>query len=621
MPLDRSLGAFFVCRQYLVDGKHVTYSSAGYAASSYTEAAPSSALLKALLIGSTSPLPYGYPTTASNIFSYSYSYGDLTRLDDMYDGTSGETYKLGTNGVDFTAGFGHVRMSNVFSIGGDFDTFLFEATLEEYSSWARTYEVTDVETEVDVTLVWNDPPGGSYCGFYFDNGMSDDPCLVHDLDLVVTHAGTRLYPNFGAASVGDYSGEDDMYNNAEKVTIDASSLTVGDMIKVEVRTNGLSYASSQKFAVVATGAMSANESPTPSPVVAATTPAPIPAPTLVPTPLRSCEESCSERPEVLEAYNNQDLASFCALDYSCAANCNTTSYAMMDAMCVCGSDGFSYSYSFGPEMCCGSGTCKAAYFGAMTSMIDIDSPLDDAQDDDYFVKFFWDLASSGCTNYDCPSPTPEPTKSDTASVAVSFEMTASTPATASDEAALQTTLASSLSVDESSIKDFTVVSTRSSRRARRNLLAASYTWTTSFTVAASLSSTSYSSAADFSSGVTAALSSSAFTSAVSSGVGASVDTSSIVTVLSTRNPTPMPVPGPTPSPIKSTDDVGKDGPGIAMIIAIAAAGVVVIIGSGAAAYIFMKTKKSAEPANKAGDELELSKLSKTQSAPIVIEKI
>ena len=69
-----------------------------------------------------------------------------------------------------------------------------------------------------------------------------------------------------------------------------------------------------------------------------------------------------------------------------------------------------------------------------------------------------------------------------------------------------------------------------------------------------------------------------------------------------------------------TDDVGKDGPGTAMIIAIAAAGVVVIIGSGAAAYIFMKTKKSAEPANMAGDELELSKLSKTQSAPIVIEK-
>ena len=398
-----------------MDGKHVTYSSAGYAASSYTEAAPSSALLKALLIGSTSPLPYGYPTTVSNFFSY--SYGDLTRLDDMYDGTSGETYKLGTNGVDFTAGFGHVRMSNVFSIGGDFDTFLFEATLEEYSSWARTYEVTDVETEVDVTLVWNDPPGGSYCGFYFDNGMSDDPCLVHDLDLVVTHAGTRLYPNFGAASVGDYSGEDDMYNNAEKVTIDASSLAVGDMIKVEVRTNGLSYASSQKFAVVATGAMSANESPTPSPVVAATMPAPIPAPTLVPTPLRSCEESCSERPEVLEAYNNQDLASFCALDYSCAANCDTPSYAMMDAMCVCGSD-LSYSYSFGifdigPEMCCGSGTCKAALFGAMTSMIDDDFPLDDAQDDDFIVKLYWDLESSGCTNYDCPSPTPEPTKSDT----------------------------------------------------------------------------------------------------------------------------------------------------------------------------------------------------------------
>jgi len=52
-------GAAAVLRQYLIDGKHAVYSSAGAAGSSYNSANPSGALIKALLIGSTAPLPNG----------------------------------------------------------------------------------------------------------------------------------------------------------------------------------------------------------------------------------------------------------------------------------------------------------------------------------------------------------------------------------------------------------------------------------------------------------------------------------------------------------------------------------------------------------------------------------
>jgi subtilisin family serine protease len=49
-------GAAALVRQFLVEGQHQVYSRAGHAASSYSEASPSAALLKALLISSTAPL-------------------------------------------------------------------------------------------------------------------------------------------------------------------------------------------------------------------------------------------------------------------------------------------------------------------------------------------------------------------------------------------------------------------------------------------------------------------------------------------------------------------------------------------------------------------------------------
>ena len=75
-------------------------------------------------------------------------------------------------------------------------------------------------------------------------------------------------------------------------------------------------------------------------------------------------------------------------------------------------------------------------------------------------------------------------------------MTASAAPTSADEATLKTTIATELSVDSSTIRDFVVTSTETARRLRRFLLlsgvgerrlASSYTWTVSFSIVVSLS--------------------------------------------------------------------------------------------------------------------------------------
>ena len=81
-------------------------------------------------------------------------------------------------------------------------------------------------------------------------------------------------------------------------------------------------------------------------------------------------------------------------------------------------------------------------------------------------------------------------------VAVELSMTASAAPTSSDEATLKTTIATVLSVDPSTIRDFVVTSTGTARRLLRFLLlsvvgerrlASSYTWTVSFSIVVSLS--------------------------------------------------------------------------------------------------------------------------------------
>ena len=147
-------GVAAIVRQFLVDGKHEIYSNVGFQASYYNLSHPSSALLKAMLIGSTVPLLSGYNSTGYPI-----------TLADFYSGISPasdiEPYALGTTGVDYHQGFGHVLLSNVLSLDGGFDTFLYESSLGAYASYTLEFFVVATTTEVDVTLVWTDPPGSA----------------------------------------------------------------------------------------------------------------------------------------------------------------------------------------------------------------------------------------------------------------------------------------------------------------------------------------------------------------------------------------------------------------------------------------------------------------------------
>ena len=232
-------GVAALVRQFLTSGQHATYSSTGATASDYSTAAPSSALLKAMLIGSTTPLSYGYDSGGNSVYLPSFYSGTTAAADST-------AYYLGTPGVDFHQGFGHVRTSNVLPLGGDFELFLFEKSLSAYEQWSYPMTVTANSTDVVATLVWHDPPGPSGCG-------ASVQCLVHDLDLSVSYDGTRYFPNFGAASTGTYAGQRDTVNNVEKITIPAAHLTNGRSLTVAVKTNGLSYAATQAFAVVVTG--------------------------------------------------------------------------------------------------------------------------------------------------------------------------------------------------------------------------------------------------------------------------------------------------------------------------------------------------------------------------------
>ena len=132
-------------------------------------------------------------------------------------------------------------------------------------------------------------------------------------------------------------------------------------------------------------------------------------------------------------------------------------------------------------------------------------------------------------------PTTSPTKGDTVQVAVELSMTASAAPTSSDEATLKTTIATELSVDSSTIRDFVVTSTETARRLRRFLLlsvvgerrlASSYTWIVSFSIVVSLSALtddSITSASAFESTVQKSLSSGLEDALSAAGVEVSVE--------------------------------------------------------------------------------------------------
>ena len=99
------------------------------------------------------------------------------------------------------------------------------------------------------------------------------------LPFEVTYDGTRLYPNFGAATTGTYAKQPDSVNNVEEVTL--TPATTGDVVSVVVRADGLASSTQQKFALVVAGPLNDDATFAPTPIP------PSPAPTATPTPAPS----------------------------------------------------------------------------------------------------------------------------------------------------------------------------------------------------------------------------------------------------------------------------------------------------------------------------------------------
>ena len=515
------------------------YSPSAFAASRYDISRPSSALLKAILVSSTFPLTQGYKSgTYSNPVTLSDFYGATSAVADS------TAYALGTTRLDFTQGFGHVRTSNVFDVTGRLDTFLYEDELSEYSSWVMSYEVTNTSTDVIVTLVWNDPPGSLGCG-YTDGGYSAT-CLIHDLDLKLFQSGTQVYSNFGGATAGSYSGEYDTVNNVEKITLEAGSLTQGEIIDVEVVTNGLSYADRQKFAVVITGNL---KSSTPSPTVTpppSTYPSilPLPAPTQLPRP--SPTPVPMPVPSPLPFPDPTHLPSSVPSSRPVPAPSpaplpipSTQPIPLPSSLLI-------------PSPTEVPVIAPSADPTSSPSFLPLPVPSSSPSNRPSYIP------SSKPTHVPRPVPSPQPsltpTVTDTVSAAVSMSMKTSVASlTSSQKSALRSTIAQTLDLDTENIRDFVLTISR-----RRRHLLTSYTMAASFTVVTELSKTSSSSAADFSSTISTSLAEKVATNIAQDASLASsiseVDTSSIIVVPATRRPSMVPTSAPTLEPSTGAAD-------------------------------------------------------------------
>lgn len=143
-----------------------------------------------------------------------------------------------------------------------------------------------------------------------------------------------------------------------------------------------------------------------------------------------------------------------------------------------------------------------------------------------------------------------PTTADTVVVAVEVQLVADTaePSTV-QKAELLTAVATNTGLTESAIVDFTVTSSQlTARQRQRRRLLASYLWSASFTVEASLAVVGFASADALASSIAADLVDPSFQAAVSSSVGGvtlDVDETAITAAPITRSPTALPTQDPT----------------------------------------------------------------------------
>ena len=200
-------------------------------------------------------------------------------------------------------------------------------------------------------------------------------------------------------------------------------------------------------------------------------------------------------------------------------------------------------------------------------------------------------------------PTLAPTSTDTfsASTAIAIATTQST-ISSSESSTLKNTIATTIGVASSYMKNFVVAISPAQRRRR---LLASYTWTASFDLVAPLSSTTASSPSEFTETMTASLETNLATN-IQNDMGLTATVSKVSSVIATRVPSPLPSKQPSvtvssPEPTQSSES-SDSSISVGALVGIILAGLVVFLGGAAAVFKLYKDQIKMDSAEGMGLE-------------------
>ena len=132
---------------------------------------------------------------------------------------------------NFNEGWGRLNLTNsLLDPGGGqfFDQATILGTTGDAAAFTVNGIVQDPTRPVTATLDWTDPAGAVNC----------NPCLVNDLDLLVTQGGTTWRGNNFTAGFSNTSATADTLNNLEEVKLPAGALTCAP-IQFKVRAQSL----------------------------------------------------------------------------------------------------------------------------------------------------------------------------------------------------------------------------------------------------------------------------------------------------------------------------------------------------------------------------------------------
>jgi hypothetical protein len=149
-------------------------------------------------------------------------------------------------------GWGRVNLSRSLAPGGAFtDQSVVLGTTGDATAFTATYYAQSFGEPVRAALVWTDPPGAVGC----------NPCLVNDLDLLLTQGATTWRGNNFTGGLSNTGATADTRNNVESVRLDGSSLGCSAFqIKVRAQTlagdgvPGNADSTDQDFALVVSNA-------------------------------------------------------------------------------------------------------------------------------------------------------------------------------------------------------------------------------------------------------------------------------------------------------------------------------------------------------------------------------